>query len=93
VLVGMLEAEVYKGIEFIRISELSLDQQKAIKSWASADTIIKILHESVLLTDCVLYNNYSFWLNNVYTEVNLPVEVSRNTSSQKIKPIGLALDN
>ncbi|HNP20166.1 MAG TPA: hypothetical protein PKL31_17130 [Fulvivirga sp.] len=88
----MLKARIYKGIEFIRISDLNADQQKAIRAWASDDTIIKIQQDNVLLSDCVQFKDYCFWIENVYTEVNIAIEAPRKTSGQKIKSVGLALE-
>ncbi len=89
----MLKARIYKGIEFIRISDLNADQQNAIRSWASDDTIIKIQQENVLLSDCVQFKDYCFWIEKIYTEINLPVEASRASLDRKKKQIGLALDS
>lgn len=53
--------EVYKGIEFIRISTLAEEQKKLF--WQSFDQhkIIKILKHDSLLNDCVLVKDFLEW--------------------------------
>lgn len=54
-------AEIYKGIEFVRIFSLP-DEQKVL-IWQSLDRskIIKILRENTLLNDCIQYQDYLSW--------------------------------
>jgi hypothetical protein len=53
--------EVYKGIEFVRISSLPDDQKKMIWNSFIGQKIIKILRENELLNDCVQYTDYLDW--------------------------------
>jgi hypothetical protein len=69
--------EQYKGITYIRIAALPEKQKQQF--WVSFDPekIIKILKDDKLLNDCVLYNDYSEWLNSVFKEeVSMPVTES-----------------
>lgn len=54
-------SEVYKGIEFIRISTLAEEHKKLF--WQSFDPhkIIKILKHDSLLNDCVLVKDFLEW--------------------------------
>ena len=56
-------AENFKGIEFIRISNLPEDQKKAIKALIPRDKIIKIMKDKVIMHDCVQYHDYQTWYN------------------------------
>lgn len=58
-------AEIYKGIEFVRIFSLP-DEQKVL-IWQSLDRnkIIKILRENTLLNDCIQYSDYLAWYSQV----------------------------
>jgi hypothetical protein len=51
-------AEIFKGIEFIRISNLPEDQKEFITISIPKDRIIKILKDNVVLKDCVQYHDY-----------------------------------
>jgi hypothetical protein len=60
-------SEIYKGIEFVRISSLPVEQKE--KLWESFDrrNIIKILKDKSLLKDCVQYQHYKNWYEQTYT--------------------------
>lgn len=70
----MHKAKVYKGIHYVRVSDLPEDQQVQIKHIESKDLIIKILTESELMSDCITYQDYQNWYQNIYTRVS-PAEV------------------
>jgi hypothetical protein len=55
-------AEIYKGIEFVRISSLPEDQKSAIWTSFDQEKIIKILKVDALLNDCILYRDYLDWV-------------------------------
>jgi hypothetical protein len=59
-------AEIYKGIEFVRISQLNAEQQEKIKASIKRDKIIKILIGNTLADDCVQYHDYKAWFIQTY---------------------------
>ena len=61
-----VQAENYKGIEFIRISKLPEDQKASISGTLPQDQIIRILKDSELLPDCVQYKHYEAWYFELY---------------------------
>lgn len=82
----MIEAQIYKGIEFIQLADLPTDQQVSIREWASNDQIIKILKNDSLLTDCVQYKDYKYWFENVLQSetVTLTQKSPRKASSIRL---------
>jgi len=54
-------SEVYKGIEYVRISSLDTDEKSKIWKTLERDKIIKILRDNELLNDCVQYRDYVSW--------------------------------
>ena len=70
----MNTSRVYKGIEFVRISDLPEDQQIQLKNIDSSDLIIKIRTETELLTDCLMYKDYQHWFTSIYTKMSPVVE-------------------
>jgi hypothetical protein len=67
------KSEVYKGIEFIRISNLPVEQKEKITSTITKENIIKILKDESILGDCIQYEHYLEWYNrykSVRTEEN-----------------------
>ena len=70
----MEQARTYKGIEFIRISELPQDQQEQIRNIVSTDLVIKIKTDSELMSDCIVYNDYVKWYSSIYTKMSPAAE-------------------
>ena len=74
-------AEIYKGIEFVRISQLNAEQQEKIKALIKRDKIIKILIGNTLADDCVQYHDYKAWFIQTY-----PAKVITSQSAEFAKP-------
>lgn len=53
--------ERFKGIEFVRISSLTKDQQQQLWTSFDRDKIIKIVRDQSLLNDCILYSDFVAW--------------------------------
>ena len=72
--------EIYKGIEFVRISALPDDQKQLIKSTLPSDKIIKILKENVLLNDCIQYHDYMQWSLDIHKHA----AITREAAEEKV---------
>ena len=62
----MSQKEIYKGIEFVRISNLPKEQSERIHAHFPKDKIIKILRDEVILRDCIQYHEYQEWFKESY---------------------------
>ena len=72
------EEEVYRGIHYVRISELPSDQQVIFKEWLPNDQLIKIMIQKEVFEDCVQYHHYKHWYENVYpTQKMIKMEVTK----------------
>jgi hypothetical protein len=56
-----LKPEVYKGIEYVRISAMSKGEQELFWKTFQRDKIIRILQDQELLNDCVQFKDYQSW--------------------------------
>ncbi|CAN5152282.1 hypothetical protein BH09BAC3_BH09BAC3_16620 [soil metagenome] len=63
--------EVFKGIEFVRISALPQDQKDKIWKSFSQDKIIKIAKDEAVLVDCILYQDYLSWVSQPDSDLPL----------------------
>lgn len=91
----MVEAKTYRGIDYVRISELPKEQQLAIQNWLNEDVVIKIMTESSLLSDCILFKDYSYWFEKIYTQAiadTAPEKVKVELQPQTKPVTGLAFD-
>lgn len=88
----MIQGKVYKGIEYIRITDLPLNEQLAIREWLTMDTIIKIQTDKELLTECVQYKDYKYWVEKILAKETTK-EASVKSKTSVINRFGLAIDN
>jgi len=56
----------FKGITYVRISSLPEKQRAGIAQTFNSNLIIKILKEGEVLSDCLQYNDYLAWYENIY---------------------------
>ena len=63
-------SESYKGIKFVRISSLPMDQKNQIWKTINHKSIIKILREDALMNDCVQYTHYLAWYETDYSPID-----------------------
>ncbi len=63
----MIERETYKGIEYVRISNLPNEQRIIISASFPKEKIFKILRDDeVVLSDCIQYRDYQSWFKKSY---------------------------
>ncbi len=60
------KAKIYKGIEYIQISELPLEQREILSNSLNKNIIIKILVGGKILNDCVQFKDYDAWYENLF---------------------------
>ena len=76
--------EMYKGIEFVRISSLPEVQKERIRNSFNTLKIIKILCGNELLHDCLQYEEYETWYNVQYKAVTVRESASQLTVALKL---------
>ena len=64
-----LDINIYKGIEFVQLRALPAAQAASLMRTLDERTLIKILIDDVILSDCVLYNAYERWFASYSEEV------------------------
>lgn len=80
--------EIYKGIEFVRISNLPVEQKELISNSTLSRKVIKIMKDETVLHDCLQYRDYLEWYEkykgtNTVSALNQPVAVQSLTLSTK----------
>jgi len=85
-----VQAENYKGIEFVRISKLPEDQKIVITPTIAKDKIIKILIDNELLVDCIQFAHYELWFDVEFSKVLR--EPQKKAEPVNAKSFKLALD-
>lgn len=64
-------SEIYKGIQYVQISSLPQNQRNEILKSISNRLIIKILKDDSILHDCIQYQHYEFWFENIFNKTEL----------------------
>lgn len=80
------KSEFYKGIEFIRIINLPIDQKEIFLKYLNQDKVIKIIKDDILITDCILYSDYLTWYN-----IQHPTSIVTSDSKPLVATLDLAL--
>ena len=86
----MVEAENYKGIKFVRISNLPKEQSEKIRLAIPKEKIIKILRDEIILRDCIQYHHYQEWFRIIY-QMGTP-KTTAQPETVKVNPFALALN-
>ena len=64
-----LNKKTYRGIEYINLSSLSEDHSYSLRKILSNRTLINILQDDLVVTNCVLYSAYEDWYESLALEV------------------------
>jgi len=61
-----VNSTIYKGIEFIEISSLPIEQKTGLLKSVSPELLIKILVDGKMVPRCIQYRDYEEWYDNSY---------------------------
>jgi len=84
----MIESRIYKGIEYVQLSELPSDQQHLIShSSDNRDMIIKIQVDGKILNDCIQFKDYQNWYKRQFNIKTLHGNSLTSEDSTVMKPV------
>ncbi|HEY4652990.1 MAG TPA: hypothetical protein VIH22_00680 [Cyclobacteriaceae bacterium] len=88
----MENPKLYKGIEYVKLNELPEDQQRKIRESLNQELFIKILVNGELQLDCILYKDYSYWFDRVYSASQKAVPPERaSAATEDIAPLNVSI--
>lgn len=61
-----VDAKIFKGIEYVQISELPQTQREILTQTINPDLFIKLLIEGRIVGGCLQYKDYVSWFENQY---------------------------
>ena len=64
----LAKVKIYKGIEFIEVDDLPLEQATSFKEWAPRDAFIKIMIKDKIVGNCIQYKDYKCWYKTFHQE-------------------------
>jgi hypothetical protein len=82
------DAKLFKGIEYVQLSELPQNQREILTQTINQELFIKLLVDGKIVSGCIQYKDYSKW----YVEQYQPfINAAREQSVIHIQP-NLALN-
>lgn len=81
-----VNSRIYKGIEYIQLTDLPKDQQDLIIKNLNEEFFIKILIEKNVISNCVQYKDYTLWFESCYSShvATAKVDVPVNSPSLEV---------
>ncbi|MGC1241100.1 MAG: hypothetical protein WA874_05920 [Chryseosolibacter sp.] len=64
-----VDAKIYKGIEYVQVSELPQTQREILAQTINQDLFIKLLVDGKVIGGCLQYKDYSKWYMEQYQPV------------------------
>ena len=61
-----VDSKVFKGIEYVQVSELPLTQREILARTISPDLYIKLLVDGKIISGCLQYKDYNKWYHEHY---------------------------
>ena len=56
-----VDAKIFKGIEYVQLSELPQSQREILTQTINPDLFIKLLVDGKIISGCLQYKDYSNW--------------------------------
>lgn len=86
------DCKIFKGIEYVQMSELPQAQREVLSQTINPDLFIKLLVDGKIVSGCLQYKDYSKWYQESF-QVQLQAAREQTTESPtlEIKP-NLALN-
>jgi hypothetical protein len=63
----MVKSTIYKGIEFVRVSQLTKQELEVFNKNFNTDALIKIMIDEEVIADCIQYKDYVLWYNSSFS--------------------------
>jgi len=61
-----VNSTIYKGIEYVQVNSLPVEQKERLLQTINHDLFIKILIDEKLIGNCLLFKDYEIWFDNIY---------------------------
>ena len=87
-----VDAKIFKGIEYVQVSELPQSQREILTQTISQDLFIKLLVDGKIIGGCLQYKDYNdwyirhyqVWLNPPREQAVVPLDIKPNLALNKL---------
>ena len=66
------DSKIFKGIEYVQVSELPQTQREVLIQTINPDLFIKLLVDGKIISGCLQYKDYSKWYQEQYQSMINP---------------------
>jgi hypothetical protein len=71
------DSKIFKGIEYVQLSELPQAQREILTQTINSDLFIKLLIDGKIISGCLQYKDYNAWYqDHLQAKINASREVS-----------------
>jgi len=77
-----VNSTIYKGIEYVQVGALPLNQKERLLQTINRDLLIKILVDGKLVSECLQFKDYEIWFENIYKAETKAVK-PKNSNTEK----------
>ena len=85
------DSKIFKGIEYVQVSELPQAQREILLQTINPDLFIKLLVDGKIISGCLQYKHYSSWYQDQYLSLANTAREQSVVQGIEIKP-NLALN-
>lgn len=85
------DSKIFKGIEYVQVSELPQTQREILTQTIDPDLFIKLLVDGKIITGCLQYKDYNKWYHEQYQLLMTAAREQSPVPGIEIKP-NLALN-
>ena len=64
-----VDAKIFKGIEYVQMSELPQAQREILPQTINPDLFIKLLVDGKIISGCLQYKDYNNWYQNHFQSI------------------------
>lgn len=61
-----VSSSVYKGIQYVQVSSLPVEQRERLLGTINKELLIKILVDGKIIGNCLQFKDYERWFESVY---------------------------
>lgn len=73
----MVDAKIFKGIEYVQLSDLPEAQREVLTQTINPELFIKLLIDGKIISGCLQYKDYNRWYQEqLQQKLNAPVQES-----------------
>ena len=73
----MVDAKIFKGIEYVQLSDLPETQREVLTQTINPELFIKLLIDGKIISGCLQYKDYNRWYQDqLQQKLNAPIQES-----------------